>query len=91
MINRKAQSETAVIIGILSFQAFIIVCLGFINISATTEGIGGDVSIVGIPLFNWGTSLISNIALLGWANLIIFAPLIAGLVYIIARLIRGGG
>jgi hypothetical protein len=93
MIFKKAQSEAGIILSILVFQAFIIVFLGFINITIPydTEDVGGEISIVGIPLTSWGSTLINNISVLGWANAIIFAPATLCLTYIIVRLFRGGG
>ena len=83
--NKKAQSEVAILITILAFQIFIITALGFINITPETNSYSEPIT--GFSFLN----IITSISVLGWANILIFSPLISGLVYIVARLVRGGG
>ena len=85
--------DTGIIMGIIAFQAVIILCLGFLQVSYVE--IGNDVATVDttVEIFNvsFGQNLITNISSLGFLNVLIFSPLIAGFGYIIAKLIRGGG
>ena len=85
-MNKKAQAatDTPIIISIFTFQSFIIVALGFLNITPDNQVIGSD-------LINFTQNIVNNISYLGWANTIIFTPLIIAITYIIAKLIRGGG
>ena len=86
-MNKKGQAnDTAILLSIIIFQTFILICLGFLNVSDS------EISTInsGSELFSFG-NIISNIQILGWGNLLIFTPLFIGLGYIIARLIRGGG
>lgn len=82
MFYKKAQTDTAIIISIIAFQAVIILGLGFLSITPDTQSVGA---------FSFTENLVTNIELLGWANALIFTPLVVGFIYIIARLIRGGG
>jgi hypothetical protein len=86
MKNKKGQTstDTPIILSILVFQAFVILCLGFLNVKDSEVTTSGNV------LFSFG-NIISSISVLGWGNAIIFAPLIICLGYILAKLIRGGG
>lgn len=99
MKNKKAQvaTDTPIILSILAFQAFIILCLGFltiITVSNNPDSISMNTS--GITtnspsnIFSFG-NIITNIELLGWGNTLIFTPLGVCIAYIIAKLIRGGG
>lgn len=86
-MNKKAQAtDTPIILGILVFQAFIIICLGFLtmyNNEVKTSDNGSD-------LINFKINIITNIKAFGWGNTLIFAPLEICIVYIIAKLVRGG-
>lgn len=91
-MNKKAQSDTAVILFILVFQAFLIISLGFLNIDTTEEEVGTDsLGVVGLITPSFNQNVINNIEQLGVWNTLIFAPLIIVLIYIIAKLVRGGG
>ena len=85
MINKKGQAnDTAILIGIFVFQAFLIMALRFLNVNTETQEVGSeDISFT--------SNIVTNIILLGWFNAILFTPLLAGVTYIIAKLIRGGG
>ena len=89
MKNKKAQTatDTPILLTIIVFQAFIILCLGWLNLTES------DVSTVthGSGLINFTVNIVTNIGLLGWGNAILFAPLEVCIIYIIAKLIRGGG
>jgi hypothetical protein len=80
--NKAQSSDTPILLTILVFQAFIIVGLGFLELTSESQTIGA---------FSFSTNIINNIALLGWGNSILFAPLIICVIYIVAKLIRGGG
>lgn len=106
---KKAQvsTDTPIILFILVFQTFVILALGFLNITNTSVESPNITSYSEITTYsnstttvtttNTGNSLfsigniISNIKILGWGNSLIFAPLIIVIIYIIAKLIRGGG
>jgi hypothetical protein len=87
-MNKKAQTstDTPIILSILVFQTFVVLMLGFLNVSST-EIVSTN---TGNALFSFG-NIISNISYLGWGNILIFSPLIICLIYIIAKLVRGGG
>ena len=87
-MHKKAQSEVGVIIFVLVFQIFLITMLGFLNINPETRDIG---TFEGVKIIEFGTNIVFNIAELGWFNLILFTPLWVTIVYIIIRLVRGGG
>jgi hypothetical protein len=101
MFFKKAQAgtDTVIILSILSFQTFIILCLGFLSTTQTTY-VGSDnisFNITGVStissgnrLFSFG-NIISNISELGWGNSLLFTPLLICIGYIVAKLIRGGG
>lgn len=93
MKNNKAQvsTDTPILLWILVFQAFIVLGIGFLHVTPTTKTVGGDINIVGIPNISFTQTLVTNISYLGWGNLLLFAPLEICLIYIIAKLIRGGG
>jgi hypothetical protein len=82
---KKAQvaTDTPILLSIFVFQAFVILSLGFLNVSYTKQT--ADTS-----LFNFG-NIITSIAELGWGNTLLFAPIGLCVIYIIAKLIRGGG
>lgn len=84
MFYKKGQTstDTPIILSIFAFQAFLVVMLGFLNITPETQSVTG---------FGFTQNIISNISLLGWGNTILFTPLVVGLGYIILKLIRGGG
>ena len=86
-------SDTQIIIAIVAFQTFIILSLGFLNVGYV-EG-SQQVTTVdsGVEIFNvnFGFNLMTNITALGAFNVLIFSPLLVGVGYIIAKLIRGGG
>ena len=89
MKNKKGQTstDTPILLSIVVFQAFILICLGFLDMNEndiTLNTYGGGI-------INFIFNMISNIAVLSWGNLLIFAPLGIALTYIIAKLIRGGG
>ena len=86
-MNNKAQTatDTPIILSILVFQAFVILMLGFININDSTN------TVVGSNTINFTQNILTNIKLLGWGNSLIFAPLLVCIIYIVAKLIRGGG
>lgn len=86
MKNKKAQvaTDTPILLGIIVFQSFVILGLGFLNFSDITQTNSGS------ELFSFG-NIITSISLLGWGNTLIFFPLEIALIYIIAKLIRGGG
>jgi hypothetical protein len=83
MKNGQASTDTVIIFSILIFNGFLVLSLGFLNIDYEENNIS-DV------LFSFG-NIISNIIELGWGNILLFAPLIICLGYILAKLIRGGG
>lgn len=93
MFYKKSQvsTDTPIIISIIAFQTLIIVCLGIIQIDPVTETIGKEVDILGLGTVGFTYNIINNISYLGWANSLIFTPLIFGLLYIVLKLIRGGG
>jgi hypothetical protein len=87
---KKAQTstDTPIILSILVFQAFIIICLGFLNIN------NNEITTTTHENTLWGfsiTNIITNISILGWGNLLIFVPIEICIIYIIAKLFRGGG
>lgn len=85
-MNKKAQTstDTPIILSIIVFQAFVVLGLGFLNVTDITTTNSGT------SLFSFG-NIINSIKLLGWGNTLIFAPLEISLFYIIAKLVRGGG
>jgi hypothetical protein len=89
MKNKKAQSEAGILLLILVFQAFVIISLGFLNITNDTDDI--TTTNYDSGLGDFVVNIITNIKLLGWGNTLLFAPLTITIIYIIARLIRGGG
>jgi len=92
MKNKKGQSlsDATILLGIIVFQAFIIICLGFLNVEQVNYA-GNLTSNIVISSFFSLPNIITSITVLGWGNLLIFAPLEVILIYIIAKLIRGGG
>lgn len=86
-------NDTGLIIGIVAFQAVIIICLGFLQIETESSGYNATILNTGLEVFNlnFTQNLITNISSLGFANILIFSPLIAGIGYVIVKLIRGGG
>ena len=85
---KKAQvsTDTPIVLTILVFQTFVVTALGFLTIA------NEDVTATNAKniFFSFG-NIVNNIAILGWGNALIFAPLIIVLLYILAKLIRGGG
>ena len=99
---KKAQTstDTPILISIIAFQAFIILALGFLNVNYASQKSINSTSInatyqiqtYNVPLTNLSiTNIITNISYLGFANVLIFSPIIGAIIYIIAKLIRGGG
>jgi hypothetical protein len=91
-MNKKAQSEAGLLLTLLVFQAVIIVFLGFLELTTEQNEVGTptlNLGLFSVPKF--GFNIISNIAQLGWFNLIIFVPISIVVGYIVARIIRGGG
>lgn len=82
LINKRAQTDSSIILSILVFQAFIIIALGFLDTTPTTVEVTGS---------GFGQNIITNIAALGWFNAILFIPIYVVIGYIILKLIRGGG
>jgi hypothetical protein len=84
MKYKKSQSDVSFILGVLVFNAFVILALGFLNINndnnVTTETHG---------LEAFSMNIISNITLLGWGNTLIFTPLILCIIYLVGKFIRG--
>lgn len=88
MRNKKGQTstDTPIIIWLIAFQIFIITTLGFIDIKPETTTYTEPIS--GFSIIN----IINSITYLPlWANTILFSPLIGAVVYIVAKLVRGGG
>jgi len=85
-MNKKGQvaTDTPILLSIFVFQAFVLLSLGFLNITDVTTVSSGTI------LFSFG-NIINSIALLGWGNTLLFAPITLCVIYIIAKLIRGGG
>ena len=86
-------SDTQILIAIVAFQTFIVLSLGFLNVgyidgAQEVTTVDTDVEVFNI---NFGFNLMNNISALGAFNVLIFSPLIVGVGYIIAKLIRGGG
>lgn len=92
--NKKAVAivSEAFLLLILVFYASIIAFLGIINYDNYTATVAAtpeiDLGLFSVPSFMFGT-FIDNIKALGWANAIIFGPLIIILLYYVAKLIRG--
>ena len=93
MKNKKGQTstDTPIIISIFTFQIFIIIMLGFLDINTDTKDVGLNADIPLIGHIGFAYNIITNISILGWGNLLLFTPSIIALAYIIAKLIRGGG
>lgn len=86
MINKKGQTDSALILIILCFQAFIIVSLGFLDSTDSQITYEEHDSFLGFSV-----NIINNLSLLGWGNTLIFAPIEICIIYIVIKLIRGGG
>ena len=88
-MNKKGQlTDTVILMSMIIFQSFTVICLGFLNVSEndiTTTTYDNPI------VSSFVVNVISNIGQLGWGNLLIFLPLEVGLIYIIAKLVRGGG
>ena len=81
-MNTKGQStDTPILLTIVVFQAFVLICLGFLDVTATT--------VVADTHLGFSQTVISNLAVLGWGNLLVFTPMLVCIVYIIAKFIRG--
>lgn len=96
MNKGQVSTDTPIIFSIFVFQAFVIIMIGFIPIYNVTDikynESNATVNLPGVlPDMSFGQKILTNIAILGWGNLIIFAPLEVCFIYIIAKLLRGGG
>lgn len=97
----QATTDTPIVMALIAFNVFLLFAVGFIDMNNFSPSpstgdyeyqtnISVNTSSYSVPITNFKfANIVTNISEFGGFNILLFAPIIGAIIYIVAKLIRG--